>query len=53
MNIIGSKTSSVEFVTEKARPMVKAITVQEVVAAIRASGRHPWLDEFERKYGLD
>lgn len=41
-----------EFVPEKVRPQVKAITVQEVVAAIKTSGRHSWISEFERKYGM-
>lgn len=41
-----------DFVPEKVRPQVKAITVQEVVAEIKASGRHPWILEFEKKYGL-
>jgi hypothetical protein len=45
-------TLLLEFVPEKVRPQLKAITVQEVVAAIKASGRHPWIGEFERKYGL-
>jgi POLQ-like helicase len=35
------------------RRRVTAITVQQVVAAIRASGRHDdWIGEFERKHGL-
>lgn len=41
-----------DFVPEYVRPQVKAITIQEVVVAIRASGRHPWISEFEHKYGL-
>ena len=27
-------------------------SIQQVVAAIRSSGRHAWIAEFERKYGL-
>lgn len=35
------------------RSRIAAITVQQVVAAIRASGRHnDWIGEFEAKYGL-
>lgn len=35
------------------RGRIYAITVQQVVAAIRASGRHDdWIGEFEAKYGL-
>lgn len=41
-----------DFVPKEVRPLVKAITIQEVVAAIKASDRHPWISEFERKYGL-
>jgi POLQ-like helicase len=40
------------FVPETVRPQVKAVTVQEVVTAIKRSGRHPWISKFERKYGL-
>jgi POLQ-like helicase len=33
---------------------VKALSIQQVVAAIRASGRHDdWIGEFAEKYGLD
>jgi hypothetical protein len=35
-----------------ARARVAAVSIQQLVAAIRASGRHGWVDEFERKYGL-
>jgi hypothetical protein len=35
------------------RGRVATITVQQVVAAIRASGRHDdWIGAFEAKYGL-
>lgn len=40
------------YVPEAARARVIAVTVQEVVAAIKASGRHGWIAEFEEKYGL-
>jgi len=39
-------------VPEALRPRVHSITIQDVVAAVRASGRHEWIGEFERKYGL-
>ena len=42
-----------DYVPEGLRPGVKTVTVQEVVAAIRDSGRHSWVNEFEQKYGLD
>jgi hypothetical protein len=41
-----------DFVPEKLRPMVKAVNVQDVVTAIKSSGRHPWISEFVLKYGL-
>jgi POLQ-like helicase len=31
---------------------VATVSIQQVVAAIKASGRHEWIAEFERKYGL-
>jgi hypothetical protein len=31
---------------------VASVGIQQVVAAIQASRRHPWITEFERKYGL-
>lgn len=41
-----------EFVPEPYRPYVKTITMQEVAAEIRICGRHPWIEEFEKKHGL-
>ena len=38
---------------EEARSRVTTIAIQHVVAAIKASGRHGWIAEFERKYGLE
>jgi hypothetical protein len=35
-----------------ARDCVASVTIQQVVAAITASGRHEWVSEYERKYGL-
>ena len=35
------------------RSYVAAISVQDVVAAVERSGRHPWVAEFRRKYGMD
>lgn len=37
---------------QPARARVATVTIQQVVAAIKASGRYEWVDEFERKYGL-
>jgi POLQ-like helicase len=34
------------------RKRVAAVSIQQVVAAVKASGQHPWIAEFERKYGL-
>lgn len=34
------------------RDRVATVTIQQVVAAIKASGRREGIDEFERKYGL-
>jgi len=31
---------------------VATVSIQQVVAAIKSSGRHEWIAEFERKYGL-
>lgn len=31
---------------------VANVSIQQVVAAIKASGRHEWIKEFEQKYGL-
>ncbi len=33
-------------------PKVKILYIQEVVEAIRETGRHEWICEFEKKYGL-
>lgn len=32
---------------------IAVITIQDVVEAIRATGRHEWVSEFEAKYGLN
>jgi len=31
---------------------IATVSVQQVVTAIKASGRHTWISEFESKYGL-
>jgi hypothetical protein len=31
---------------------VASVGIQQVVSAIKSSGRHAWITEFERKYGL-
>jgi hypothetical protein len=28
------------------------VSIQQVVQAIKSSGRHAWIEEFEKKYGL-
>jgi hypothetical protein len=42
-----------EYVPAGLRAKVGMITIQEVAVAIRESGRHEWIGEFERKYGLE
>ncbi len=37
---------------ESLHTRVASISIQEVVAAIKSSGRHPWIAELEPKYGL-
>jgi hypothetical protein len=37
---------------ESVHDRVATVSIQQVVAAIRSSGRHEWIAEFERKYGL-
>lgn len=37
---------------EELRPRIVGISIQQVVEAIKESGRHSWITEFERKYGL-
>jgi hypothetical protein len=39
-------------VPEALRSQVVSVSIQQVVAAIKKSGRHSWVTEFERKYGL-
>jgi hypothetical protein len=41
-----------DFVPEVARSQVVAVTIQDVVAAIKAGGGHEWVGQFEEKYGL-
>jgi len=31
---------------------IKVLYIQQVVEAIRETGRHRWMEEFEKKYGL-
>jgi POLQ-like helicase len=40
------------FVPDSLRDRVATVTIQQVVAAVKASNRHEWIEEFERKYGL-
>jgi hypothetical protein len=39
------------FVPDEKRSQIVSLRVQDVVRAIRESGRHPWITEFETKYG--
>jgi hypothetical protein len=41
-----------EFVPAGLRAHITAITIQEIVKSIQQSGRHLWISEFQRKYGL-
>ena len=41
-----------ECVPPHLKQQVVTVTVQELVTAIKSSNRHPWISEFERKYGL-
>ena len=40
------------FVPEGSRDRVAMLSVQQVVWAIKSTGRHEWIQEFESKYGL-
>jgi hypothetical protein len=40
------------FVPEHLRDQVVPISIQEALEVIKASGRHAWVPEFKRKYGL-
>lgn len=48
----GLMTVLLDLVPEALRDRVGRITVQQVVNAIRATGRHPWIGEFESRYAL-
>ena len=37
---------------ESVHDRIATVSIQQVVAAIRSSGRHEWIAEFERKHGL-
>lgn len=41
------------YVPENLRNRVAMVSIQQVVQAIRSSGRHGWIQEFKNKYGLD
>ncbi len=36
-----------------ARERMAEVAIQDVVEAIRTTGRHEWIGEFEAKYGLE
>lgn len=40
------------FVPSSLKSRVGLVCIQEIVKAIKSSDRHPWIREFERKYGL-
>ena len=41
-----------QLVPHKVRGRVGIVSIQQVVEHIKASGRHPWINDFEAKYGL-
>jgi hypothetical protein len=41
------------YVPECQRKRILAVSIQDVVARIKESGRHDWIAGFEKKYGLD
>jgi len=43
----------ISFVPEQFRKSIGHISIQDVVQAIKASGRHDWIDEFKLKYGIN
>lgn len=50
---IGLMPLLMQFIPEEHKSKIAMITVQEVVEAIKDSGRHnDWIEEFELKYGL-
>jgi hypothetical protein len=40
------------FVPKNLHDRVAMVSIQQVVQAIKSSGRHAWIEEFEKKYGL-
>jgi len=40
------------FVPESSQAHVLNISIQQIITAVKDSGRHAWITEFERKYGL-
>ena len=38
-------------IPEHLHSKIKVLYIQEVVEAIQKTGRHEWVDEFEKKYG--
>lgn len=40
-------------VPDDLHPKIKILYIQEVIEAIRESGQHEWVWEFEKKYGLE
>jgi len=40
------------FMPEALRDRVTMLSLQQVVWAIKSTGRHEWIQEFESKYGL-
>ena len=42
----------VSLVLQSLHTRIATVSIQQVVAAIKSSGRHEWITEFERKYGL-
>ena len=42
----------IQFVPESVKCKVTSISIQSLVKTIKQTGRHSWISEFERKYGL-
>jgi hypothetical protein len=48
----GLMSFSLSLIPPAAIARIKVLYIQDVVSAIRESGRYEWIGEFERKYGL-
>jgi hypothetical protein len=41
------------FISDSLQTQLATITLQQVVQTIEASNRHPWINDFKTKYGLE